>query len=613
MNLVFLFLAAVLRTINALGPRAAAPLSSVNQSTWEAFSGRIGGRLYDGEPMLAPCYIRYNGHLQRPDAGECTALQRNRNNANFTSDHFGGYRNVNWGACQATGAGCAFGTRNPDLITPVSQPCFQGSVPSKYVDARSVEDIQKTLAFARINNLRLVIKNTGHDYTGRSSGPDSLGLWTHHIQPPIRLEQDFIPEGCSEVAGDGITFGAGQQFAGIYEFAREHDYRVVGGSSSTVGAAGGWITGGGHSLLSNELGLGVDNVLQLRAILPNSTYITANRCQNQDIFFALRGGGGGTFAVITEMSVLAHPEKPMVAATATFMSLSPTSAAEFISIIVANADRWAAEGWGGYIQPGVLGNGVSSFIMATSMLNQSAAETSMRPVMDFAHRLGTLSIANISSTNTYSEVLESLIGDGASQSLGGGGGMAMSSRIIPREYFQGLANQKKLSSILNDVLVNTQNDSHDLHLVAPMAPLFICVTAPTTYSQSLPKSEQAGGPGASSVTPAWRAGLWHAIHLRPFSGSTISDPDAVRDIFQAAHDTMEPLRRFAPDGGAYLNEADAFETDPVGAFWGEENYARLLRIKEEIDPTNLLSVHQGVGWDSEDKRFDCYPDVDITA
>jgi hypothetical protein len=74
---------------------------------------------------------------------------------------------------------------------------------------------------------------------------------------------------------------------------------------------------------------------------------------------------------------------------------------------------------------------------------------------------------------------------------------------------------------------------------------------------------------------------------------------------------MNPLREFTPDGGAYQNEADAFETDPIGSFWGEQNYARLLRIKKEVDPMNLLSVHNGVGWDSEDERFRCYPDVAV--
>ncbi|KAL2827202.1 FAD-binding domain-containing protein [Aspergillus cavernicola] len=604
-----LFLFTILGLVEARSSRVTVSLASVNQSAWDALDRSVGGRLYDGEPMLAPCYIRYNGQVQRPDIGECVVLQQNRTKLGFASNEFGGYQNANWGACQAAGESCAFTSTSPDLITPITRMCYQGSVPSKYVDARSVRDIQETLSFAQMNNVRLVIKNTGHDYSGRSSGADSLALWTHHLQPPIKLKRKFIPDGCPEAVGDVITFGAGQQFAGIYKFAHEHNYRVVGGSSSTVGAAGGWITGGGHSLLSNELGLGVDNVQQLRAVLPNGTYVTANRCQNQDLFFALRGGGGSTFGVITEMSTFAHPEKPMVVATVTFMGISPTSASQLISISVANADRWASEGWGGYIVLGLDANGLSTFSMATSMLNQTAAETSMKPVMDLVNRLDTPVVANISASETYFEVLHSLIA--SEETSPTGFAMAMSSRIIPREYFQGTVNQDKLSSILDGILVAPQEDSDNGKSTLPTSSLFICAVAPTIYSQNFPESDKSDGPGASSITNAWRTGLWHAIHLHPFADTTTSDPDAVREIFQVVHDTMNPLREFTPNGGAYQNEADTFETDPIGSFWGNENYARLLKIKREVDPANLLSVHNGVGWDREDERFTCYPDVDL--
>lgn len=95
---------------------------------------------------------------------------------------------------------------------------------------------------------------------------------------------------------------------GVYEFAEANNITVVGGSSRTVGPVGGWISGGGHGALSNTLGLGVDNVMEIKTVLPNGTYVTANRCQNQDLFFALRGGGGSTFGVNMEMTTRAHPQ-----------------------------------------------------------------------------------------------------------------------------------------------------------------------------------------------------------------------------------------------------------------------------------------------------------------
>lgn len=66
---------------------------------------------------------------------------------------------------------------------------------------------------------------------------------------------------------------------------------IVGGSSQTVVAGGGWISGAGHSAISNEYGLGVDRVLEMDVVMPNGTYVTASRCQHPDLFYALRGGG----------------------------------------------------------------------------------------------------------------------------------------------------------------------------------------------------------------------------------------------------------------------------------------------------------------------------------
>ena len=217
---------------------------------------------------------------------------------------------TNWASCQATGQSCNLDfalPSNPAVYAPPNQ-CYQGSISDYYVEAHSVSDVQATLAFISQNNVPLTIKNSGHDYKGRSSAPHSLALWTHKIQPALSLIKGFTPEGCTSAAGDGVTMGAGQGFLGLYQFAEDNHITIVGGSSETVGAAGGWLAGAGHGALSNTLGLGVDNALQIKAVLPNGTYVTANRCKNQDIFYALRGGGGSTFGIITEVTTRANPQ-----------------------------------------------------------------------------------------------------------------------------------------------------------------------------------------------------------------------------------------------------------------------------------------------------------------
>lgn len=216
----------------------------------------------------------------------------------------------NWGICQKTTQGCNLNFNLPADPTyyAVGQTCYQGSVEPYYVTVSTVSDIQAVLAFAKQYSVPLTIKNSGHDYKGRSSGLNTLTLWMHNVQPAITLTNNFVPDGCSGPIDDGVTFGAGQGFDGLYAFADANNITIVGGDSGNVPAAGGWITGGGHSPLSNTFGLGVDNVLQIRAVLPNGTYVTANQCQNVDLWFAFRGGGGGTFGVNFEMTVRARPK-----------------------------------------------------------------------------------------------------------------------------------------------------------------------------------------------------------------------------------------------------------------------------------------------------------------
>ncbi|KAL2828516.1 hypothetical protein BDW59DRAFT_178861 [Aspergillus cavernicola] len=590
-------------TASALAPRAS--VLSVSQSAWEALNASVSGRLNNGIPMLAPCYDVYNGEEQVLNIEECNLLQEHRSDHLFVSDRFGGYQESNWGGCQVTGESCAMSTTVPDLDTPVTRLCAQGSVAWKYVDARTVEDVQNTLLFAKEHNIRLVVKNTGHDYLGRSSAPDSFGLWTHQLQPPIELTEGYIPDECSHAVGDVITVGAGQQFNGVYEFANAHGYRVVGGTSPSVGIAGGWLAGGGHSMLSNELGLGVDNVQQIKAVLPNGTYITTNRCQNQDMFFALRGGGGGTFAVVTEMSYLVHPKKPMQFARVSIAGLNEDVISEFFSAVVANSEKWASEGWGGYILPAAVG-GASTLSLGTTLLDLAEAQVSMQPLIDLASRpvgSGTLGNASVSTVD-YHNVLQAIIAR-EEQLIFPSSAFAFSSRLVPRESFIGEENQQRLSSVLHDILATAQEQN-----VAALPGLMMYAVTPSLYSRSIPESDLPGGPGAASITPAWRNGLWHVIFTRQFEGTT-TEPDVVQDIWQTTHEIMNPLRELTPGGGAYQNEADPFEPDPIGSFWGEENYARLLKIKREVDPTNLLTVHNGVGWDEADGRYNCYPDIKV--
>lgn len=113
--------------------------------------------------------------------------------------------------------------------------------------------------FARNLNLRLVVKNTGHDFQGRSSGAGAVSVWTHHLKDL----QFFETYTTSNYSGPAIKGGAGVQGTDLYEFANAHAMVAVGGECKTVGWGGGYIAGGGHSPLSPLYGMAADQVSYL--------------------------------------------------------------------------------------------------------------------------------------------------------------------------------------------------------------------------------------------------------------------------------------------------------------------------------------------------------------
>ena len=452
-----------------------------------------------------------------------------------------------------------------------------------------MEDVETALGWATKNQVRVGVKNTGHDYKGRSAGPVDLLLWTHQYQPPITLDTNFTPDGCPSPVGDAITFGAGQGWDGVYAFAGNLGLTVVGGSSETVGPAGGWITGGGHSGLSPVYGLGVDNVLQLGVVLPNGTYVTANRCQNQDVFFAQRGGGGGTFGVNMHMSTAAYPSTPVQWVEINFSNLTTGSQGtqrQLLDVLVSNANAWFDAGWGGYAYPaGQRPNNMFPVQLMNPRLNQSQALQSLQPLWDFAKSLHMTPV--ITTYPSYYELYQDKI-KGALK-YAGNLGIAMSSRLVPRSNFQGAANQTQLATTIMDAM---EKSGDDLMLMLLLV----------TPSQGIPDS------GSSSVTPAWRSSTWHVIYQSIWDPAR-ANATQTQAMFKTVSRAMDPLRSITPDGGAYLNEGDTFEPDPVAAFWGEDNYKKLLTIKQEMDPGNILQVHGGVGWNSSEELFACYPAV----
>ena len=149
--------------------------------------------------------------------------------------------------CQSTDAGCPI---SPIQNVDENAACQQGNIPDYYLNVNSVKDVQLALDFAAKHSIPVVVKNSGHDYNGRSAGRGSLALWVYNYTPALNFENSFVPDGCDEQVKNIITFGAGESFDELYTFANENGVTIIGGSAEDIAPAGGWITGGGHSALS---------------------------------------------------------------------------------------------------------------------------------------------------------------------------------------------------------------------------------------------------------------------------------------------------------------------------------------------------------------------------
>ncbi|KAL4062729.1 hypothetical protein V8B97DRAFT_1877531, partial [Scleroderma yunnanense] len=103
-----------------------------------------------------------------------------------------------------------------------------------------------------------------------------------------------------------LRIGAGCILAEVAEEMREDGYFIVDSSPDLRVGVAGWLLGGGYSLYTNEYGLGIDNLLEVEIVLPSGEIRTASAKENPDLFFAVKGGGNN-FGIVTSFTVTAYP------------------------------------------------------------------------------------------------------------------------------------------------------------------------------------------------------------------------------------------------------------------------------------------------------------------
>lgn len=225
-----------------------------SQSQWASLNASVSGNLIAVQPVASVC------HNPGYNAAACNASMALSESSVWRDQNPGAVQWTNWEAWPERNESCSF-----DL--PKDVPCRQGRISLFSVVAETAQHIQEAVRFAANHNIRLAIKNTGHCFLGRSSAPESLQIATYKMKK-MDFVDDFVPEGspAKKSMGSAVTLGAGVVLLDIYTETAKRNLTAVVGLSHTVGAAGGYIQGGGHSPLGPWKGMASDNALQFEVV-----------------------------------------------------------------------------------------------------------------------------------------------------------------------------------------------------------------------------------------------------------------------------------------------------------------------------------------------------------
>ena len=153
-----------------------------------------------------------------------------------------------------------------------SIPCGQGRVSLYSAEVESAAHIQAAVKFAASHNIKLAIKASGHDLLGRSSAPDSLQISTYKLKNVTVIPNFVISGGSGGQPGvKAVTLGAGVQLQDMYAYLGTQGVMAVGGSARTVAAAGGYLQGGGHSIMGYVAGMAADNALEYQIVTADAS------------------------------------------------------------------------------------------------------------------------------------------------------------------------------------------------------------------------------------------------------------------------------------------------------------------------------------------------------
>jgi FAD/FMN-containing dehydrogenase len=503
--------------------------------------------------------------------------------------------------------------------------------PSVYaVMARNANDIAAAVNFARENQLRLVVRGGGHSYQGTSNAPDSLLVWTRNMHD-IAMHDAFVPQGCEHTMQPqpAVTIGAGTIGIQAYDAVTTKGGRYVQGGGCLTVCLGGLVQSGGFGSYSKHYGTAAGSLLEAEVVTADGQIRIANGCTNPDLFWALKGGGGGTFGVVSKMTLRTH-DLPEFFGTANFTVKASSDDAyrslmrRFVGFYHDNLfnDHWgeqvhvrpdntlevqmtfhgldgdqAKEVWApfltwvkanGYSLQGLktIGSIPARHFWDAQWWNEHWPEIAFPRNGNLLHALADDVLVHVMSQPAMAQDNRSGAAPGNVWWKGNTEECAIywwgyESLWLPASLLES-DQQQRLADAL---FAASRSFGIGLHFNKGLAgaPPDAIAGAKDTATNPVVLDAFALAIVADGEEPCYPGIAGHEPSL-----------EKGRQFAQRIDRCVNQLREVTGSSGAYVSESNYFQRDFQQAYWGG-NYPRLAQIKQKYDPDGLFFVHNGVG------------------
>jgi FAD/FMN-containing dehydrogenase len=446
-------------------------------------------------------------------------------------------------------------TTGYDSVRLLANTLYDDIRPTAIVRCASAADVQAALAFVQDKGLHVTARCGGHSWAGYST--------TTGVVLNVNAMNSVTAN------GDGTaTVGAGARLAEVYTGLIAQGVCIPSGTCPTVGIAG--ITmGGGIGVLDRQFGLTCDTLVSADVVTVDGRLLTCSATSEPDLFWALRGGGGGNFGIATSFTFRTHPTQDITVARASF------AMHDFAAVFQA----WQA--W-----PQTLPDSIWAQVYVN--IWQGSATFTVT-----AWCLGTVA----DMTPHWNAFLSAA---GAMPATGGG----LDPSVVQQRY-----GDVALAFCGSDTLA--QCSLQDV-TTAGAVQRYAEVLSSDYFAAGVPDAGiQVLIDRATALAQSGGAGSYIFDHMGGALGRVAADATAFphRDALFSLEYGVSRIGGFAYDptwpnamrgamsawstGGAYVNYLDPLLADWSSAYYGA-NYARLQQVKKTYDPNRVLSMPQGI-------------------